>query len=160
MQKEKSSPNKKNKSSKETGASDVQSLLSDYETASRNKDLEGLLSLYSPDHVAFDVVPPFSRTGMDEARIAFKEWFDMYEGPIDISFEEVKTHLDRDLAVVHALVHTVGKVQGKTMDGWTRSTLVLKKQNGSWSIIHDHASFPMDMNTMQPIMKPEGKFTM
>ena len=138
-------------------SSSIRKFLDDYEQASNSKDLEGLIALYSPDHTAFDVVPPFSRHGNDAARQAFQQWFGMYSGPLQFSFEDVQIYSEGSLAVVHALTHIKGDEFGKMSDGWSRSTLVLKNENGKWRIIHDHASMPFDMKTMKPIMNPDAQ---
>ena len=40
------------------------------------------MSLYSPDIVYFDLVPPLHYVGADALRQRFLDWFDSFEGPI------------------------------------------------------------------------------
>ena len=46
--------------------------------AIRKKDIERLMSLYSPDIIYFDVVPPLQYTGAAALRERFLQWFDGY----------------------------------------------------------------------------------
>ena len=46
------------------------------------KDIDRLMSLYSPDIVYFDLVPPLQYVGADALRERFLDWFDSFEGPI------------------------------------------------------------------------------
>ena len=46
------------------------------------KDIDRLISLYSPDIVYFDLVPPLQYVGADALRRRFLDWFDGFEGPI------------------------------------------------------------------------------
>ena len=56
--------------------SEVRALLDSRSEAVRTKDIDRLMSLYSPDIVYFDVVPPLQYTGSAALRGRFLEWFD------------------------------------------------------------------------------------
>ena len=43
------------------------------------KDIERLMSLYSPDILYFDVVPPLRYAGSAALRGRFKQWFDAFD---------------------------------------------------------------------------------
>ena len=47
--------------------------------AIRRRDLDVLMSLYAPDIVYFDVVPPLRYDGAAALRARFLEWFDGYQ---------------------------------------------------------------------------------
>ena len=46
------------------------------------KDLDGLVALYGPDTVTFDLMPPAQVDGIDHYRKNFERWFAAMPGPI------------------------------------------------------------------------------
>src|SRR5262249_36781337 len=61
--------------------SEIQALLESWVDACQAKDIDRLMSLYSPDIVYYDVVPPLQFAGSDEVRRNFLRWFDESDGP-------------------------------------------------------------------------------
>ena len=64
--------------------SEIRALLKRQSDAMRAKDIDRLMSLYSPDIVYFDVVPPLRFVGSAALRARFLEWFDGFKGAIDM----------------------------------------------------------------------------
>ena len=62
--------------------SEVRALLHSRADACMAKDIDRLMSLYSPDIVYYDVVPPLQFVGAADVRRNFMRWFDEYDGPI------------------------------------------------------------------------------
>ena len=56
--------------------SEVSALLDSRSEAARSKDIDQLMSLYSPGIIYFDVVPPLQYVGSDALRGRFLNWFD------------------------------------------------------------------------------------
>ena len=55
--------------------------------------------------------------------------------------------VEGDLAVVYGLSQMTGKkTYGEQVDSWSRRTVVLKRLDSVWKIVHDHASFPLVMD--------------
>ena len=63
-----------------TALTEVRALLDIREEACRAKDIIRLMSLYSPDSISFDLVPPLQFTGSAAIRRNFLRWFEEYEG--------------------------------------------------------------------------------
>jgi ketosteroid isomerase-like protein len=52
-----------------------------------------------------------------------------------------------DLAFAHGLLHLTGsRTSGEQTDVWVRQTFCLRRVNGAWRIVHEHASVPFYMD--------------
>jgi uncharacterized protein (TIGR02246 family) len=112
----------------------------------QGKDLEGLKRLYAADIVSFDIEPPLQHVGI-EAKL--KNW-----APVFTFFERV-TYEVRDLTLTVgddvAFGHAFGRLSGTLKNGtatngmWVRVTYCLQKIDGTWLIVHDQVSVPLDI---------------
>ncbi len=124
---------------------EVLELLNRRVEVSQVKDIERLMSFYSPDIVYFDVVLPHHFTGADEVRRNFLRWFAEYEGDISLKTHELKVVVSGDVAFAHMLHRDSGvRRSGQDLVIWVRSTVCLERTDGRWSITHEHISFPID----------------
>jgi ketosteroid isomerase-like protein len=123
--------------------SGVQTLLHSRVEASETKDIDQLMSLYSPDIVYYDVVQPLEFTGSEDVRRNFLRWFGEYDGPISLETHELNVAIDNDVAFAHMLHVDSGKrkngIEGAV---WIRSTVCCRRSNGKWLITHEHISMP------------------
>ncbi|MEJ3655487.1 nuclear transport factor 2 family protein [Actinomycetes bacterium KLBMP 9759] len=121
----------------------VMTLLENRVDACRAKDLDRLMSLYSPDIVYFDVVPPLQFAGTADVRRNFKRWFDEYEGPILLQTHELNVAVSGDVAFA-SMLHVDDGRRNNGIDGavWIRSTVCAQRINGTWLITHEHVSLP------------------
>jgi ketosteroid isomerase-like protein len=109
------------------------------------KDIERLMSLYSPDVVYFDLVPPLQYVGADALRERFREWFESFEGPIGQEISELNVVESGDVAIAHMLIKAGGKRRnGPEVSFWVRTTDGCRRSNGEWLITHEHVSLPVD----------------
>jgi ketosteroid isomerase-like protein len=83
--------------------SEVRALLDSREDACRAKDIDRLMSLYAPDSIYFDVVPPLQFTGTAAIRRNFQRWFDEYVGPIGLDTRDLHVSVNGDVAFAHML---------------------------------------------------------
>jgi ketosteroid isomerase-like protein len=108
------------------------------------------MSLYSPDIVYFDVVPPLQGfIGLDAVRRNFERWFSEYEGKIELETRDLGIAVDGDVAFAHMLHLDKGnKHFAKTglSEAWVRSTVCCRQINGEWLITHEHISWPFEFN--------------
>lgn len=128
-----------------SGDSEIRALLDSRVDACQRKDIDRLMSLYSPDIVYFDVVPPLQFTGPDEVRRNFLRWFGEYDGPIELETHELHVAMSGDVAFVHMLHVDSGKRKDGVPQGavWLRSTVCCQRSNGKWLITHEHISLPL-----------------
>jgi ketosteroid isomerase-like protein len=125
--------------------SEIQALLDNRVAACQAKDIDRLMSLYSPDIVYYDVVPPLRFTGPDEVRRNFLRWFDEYDGPIGLETQELDVAVCGDLAFARMLHLDSGTRKQGVPEGavWLRSTVCCRRSNGKWLIAHEHISLPL-----------------
>lgn len=110
------------------------------------KDIDGVMSLYAPSIVSFDIVPPLRYVGADNKRRAWQEAFAAYAGPASYEVRELNVAAEGELAFVHSLNHVSGTLaSGHSSDLWLRWTACFRRIGGVWLIVHDHASVPADL---------------
>src|SRR5690349_2446998 len=112
---------------------DVRALLDHRTEACRAKDIDRLMSLYSPDIVYFDVVPPLRFIGTDAVRGNFVRWFKEYEGPIGLGTRELNIAMNGDVAFAHMLHLDKGNAnlpeEQRERGFWLRSTVCCQRSN-------------------------------
>jgi ketosteroid isomerase-like protein len=124
---------------------EVRALLDSRVEACRVKDIDRLMSLYSPDSIYFDVVPPLQFVGSAAIRRNFLRWFDEYEGPIGLETRDLNIVTSGDIAFAHMLHLASGtRKNGDETKTWVRSTVCCQRPNNRWLITHEHISLPID----------------
>ncbi len=134
-------------------------LLNHRAEACREKNIDRLMSLYSPDIVYFDVVPPLQGfVGHDAVRRNFLRWFKEYDGPIGLETRDLDIAVDGDVAFAHMLHIDKGNrhfAKAGLTEAWVRSTVCWRRSSdGEWLITHEHISWPFEFN------KEGGKLVM
>jgi ketosteroid isomerase-like protein len=128
--------------------SEIRTLLESWSEAARAKDIDRLMSVYSPDIVYFDVVPPLQFTGTDAVRANFLRWFGGFEGSIGQEVGDSHILVSGDVAVAYMLIRASGTLKdGREVGYWVRATVCCKRSNDSWLITHEHISLPFDFET-------------
>jgi ketosteroid isomerase-like protein len=125
--------------------SEVRTLLESWSEAAGAKDIDRLMSLYSPDIVYFDVVPPLRYAGSDAVRANFLRWFGGFESSIGQEIGESHILVSGDLAVAYMLIRASGTLKdGREVGYWVRATVCCKRSQHGWLITHEHVSLPFD----------------
>jgi uncharacterized protein (TIGR02246 family) len=126
--------------------SEIKALLDTWSAAVAAKDADGLMSLYAPDIVYFDVVPPLRITGAAEVRRNFQRWFGLFSGGIKSETRDLRILAGGDTAVAFKLHRSSGtRTDGRETSLWVRVTVVCRRIGGRWLIAHEHVSLPVDM---------------
>ena len=124
---------------------DVSAVLDGRVEASRTRDIDRLMSLYSPDIVYFDIIPPHQFTGTDAVRRNFLRWFAEYQGDIQLETHDLSVAVSDDVAFAHMLHPDSGtRRSGRDVTVWVRASVCLQRIDGRWLITHEHVSFPID----------------
>ena len=124
----------------------IQRLLDEGIRSLRDKNIEGVMSLYAPEVVSFDIVPPLRYLGADALRKLWEEIFFIYQGPIDYEIHDLAITIGDDVAFTHSLNRISGTMNsGQKTDLWLRWTACLRKINGKWLIVHHQNSVPVDL---------------
>jgi ketosteroid isomerase-like protein len=117
--------------------------------ALRAKDVAGLMALYAPHVVTFDLTPPL-QVHVDSYRKNFERWFASVQGPIGYETRDVHVAMSGDLAFCHYLSHVEStRATGERADYWVRVTSCFQKLGGRWLVSHEHVSMPLEIETMQ-----------
>jgi uncharacterized protein (TIGR02246 family) len=125
--------------------SEIRTLLESWSAAARAKDVDRLMSLYSPDIVYFDVVPPLQFTGSDAVRANFLRWFESFESAIGQEIRDPHILVSGDIAVAYMLIRASGTLKdGREVGYWVRATVSCKRSDQRWLITHEHISLPFD----------------
>ena len=117
------------------------------------KDIDGVMSLYAPNIVSFDIVPPLRYVGADNKRRAWQEVFAAYTGPFAYEVRDLNVTTHGELAFVHGLNHVNGTLaSGHITDLWLRWTACFRRIDGVWLVVHDHVSVPAELEHGQAVV--------
>jgi ketosteroid isomerase-like protein len=128
--------------------SEVKALLDGRSEAVWIKDIDRLMSFYSPDIVYFDIVPGLQYVGSAALRPRFLDWFDNFEGSIGQEIGDLNISADGDIAVAYMLIRASGTLKnGREVGYWVRVTTCCRRSNHRWLITHEHVSLPVDVES-------------
>jgi ketosteroid isomerase-like protein len=120
------------------------------------KDIDGVMSLYAPNLVSFDIAPHFGALrylGADNKRRAWQEAFATFTGPFDYELHDLNVTTDGELAFVHSLNHLKATLSSAQItDFWLRWTACFGRIDGVWVVVHDHVSVPADLEHGQAVL--------
>jgi ketosteroid isomerase-like protein len=126
--------------------SELTALFDDQAEAIRTKDIDRLMSLYSPDILYFDVVPPLRYVGSAALRVRFRQWFDAYKGSLSVETRDFNISASGEIAVAHWLSRVSGTLKnGHEAGFWVRATSCCQRSNDRWLVTHEHISLPVDV---------------
>jgi ketosteroid isomerase-like protein len=126
--------------------SEIAEFLENQAEAMRAKDLDLLMTFYSPDIVYFDVVPPLRFVGAEALRGRFGRWFAGFRGPIDLSIRDLTIAVSGDLALAHWFSRARGTLlNGREAGTWVRASNCSRRSPGGWLVTHEHVSVPADL---------------
>lgn len=131
----------------------IRTLLDTRVEACRAKDIDRLMSLYSPGITYYDVVLPVQFVGTDAVRGNFLRWFGEYEGPIGLETHDLTITAGGDVAFAHMLhVDSGTRRTGMNDAVWIQSTVCCERRAGRWLITHEHISLPGNW----PVLDAQG----
>jgi ketosteroid isomerase-like protein len=139
---------------------DIRALVERVHQAHHSKDAAAIAAPYAKDAAIFNLAPPLSHRGVDlEEKRA---WLDTWDGPIDCESRDLNITVGGNLAFCHGFYRLSGdpKAAGRNVSFWMRATVCLRKDEGSWRIVHEHTSVPFYMDgSLRPAfdLEPQGK---
>ena len=134
----------------QTNEAQIRALEEQLGAAMKAKDLDRIMSAYSPDEslFVFDVVPPRQYVGAKAYREDFENFLAAYPGAITVELSDLAVVADGKLGFAHYVIRVAGTDKaGKEVDNTYRITDCLRKQKGKWLIVHEHVSVPVDLAT-------------
>ncbi len=139
---------------------DIRRLIANMADAIRAADIESLRALFAPDIVSFDVGPQLQSVG---AAAKMQNWvaaFTMLAPPRDYEIRDLTIMVAGDVAFAHSFNRISGTVKSPNGDAkrvgpWVRYTGVFGKIQGTWLIVHDHVSAPLDFASGRALLNLE-----
>jgi uncharacterized protein (TIGR02246 family) len=124
--------------------------------AIRGLDLEGVMSLYAPEIVSFDLGPPLRHMGAPAKEKNWANVFAMHQRPLGYEMRDLTLTAGEDVAFAHSLNRVSGTLKnGNRTDVWLRWTACFRKIDGNWLITHDQASVPVDPQSGRALLNLE-----
>jgi uncharacterized protein (TIGR02246 family) len=135
---------------------EIRQLIDGFQQAIRAKDLGGVLAVYAPDIVSFDLVPPMQHVGIAAYRRPWEATFASFEGPIGYQVSDLHVTAAGEVAFSHSLNRMSGTTKdGQTTSMWVRWTACFRKLDGRWRITHEQVSVPIDMDSGRALLDLE-----
>ncbi len=132
---------------------EIKRVIEGYVEALRAKDIDGVMSMYAPEIVTFDVVPPLQYVGADAMRKRWEEVFSLLPGPFGYEIADLSITVGEDMAFTHSFNRTSATLPtGQKIGTWVRSTACWRKIGGQWLIVHDQISVPVDVQTGRAVL--------
>jgi len=120
-------------------------------------DIDGIVSHYAPDILAFDAVSQLQFKGVNAYRKHWEACLSMCpRGTMIFEIHDLNIRAGSDLAFATALNRCGGTGEnGEEKAGWMRMTVCYRKTNGRWIVVHEHFSAPFDMESLKVLdLKP------
>lgn len=131
----------------EKAETDIHELMDSWLKAVQAKDIDGIVSHYAPDILAFDAISQLQFKGVDAYRDHWEACLSMCSaGEMVFKIDDLKIVAADDVAFSHCLNWCGAKDEnGEEKAGWMRMTACYRKINGNWKVVHEHFSVPFDV---------------
>ncbi|MGW0574311.1 YybH family protein [Streptomyces tauricus] len=127
---------------------EIRTRMQDWKEAFESKDVDSIMAFYAPEgFTAFDLMPPFQFEGGEMWRKNWVNFYEAFDGPIELELADLRVYAQADLAIARCAVRLDGTMFGHHMDSWVRTTNCFQRIEGEWLMIHDHVSWPTDFAT-------------
>ncbi len=132
---------------------EIKRVIEGYVEALRAKDIDGIVSIYAPELVSFDIVPPLQYVGADAYRKHWEEGFSSLQGPFGYEIADLSITVSDDVAFTHSLNRSSATLNtGQKIGNWLRWTACWRKIGGKWLLVHMHVSVPVDVETGKAVL--------
>ena len=122
----------------------IRTLIEQWAAAVHRGDMDAVLVDHSQDIVMFDVPPPQDGVrGIDAYRETWPGFFEWQAGGASFEIVSLEVTAGQDVAYAHALLRCgTPKELAEQPANRLRLTLGLRKEQGRWTVAHEHHSFP------------------
>lgn len=141
-----------------TDAQEIEALVHERARAVLERRGDVLLGREHPTVLSYPVLPPTRSRGRASTEDAMTAWFESYADGPGYTVHGLEVDVTDDLAYAAFFYHVTGSLHGGSeVDMWVRSTLVYRRGEGAWQIVHSHESVPFDPATGQGLIsEPPG----
>jgi ketosteroid isomerase-like protein len=129
---------------------DIEALEKRFTEAVIAKDVNAIMACYAPGNqlFVFDAIPPRQYPSSDAYKKDWQELLSGFPGPLTYSLSEQSITVVGDVAYGHNIqTGQFTRKDGSKLDTAVRVTDVYRKIAGKWLIVHEHVSFPVDLDT-------------
>ena len=138
---------------KKNDEAEIQRVIEGGVEAIRDKNIEGVMSLYAQEVVSFDIMPPLRYVGAEAFRKPWEEVLSSFQGPIGYEIHDLSITVGEDVAFTHSLNRISGTMNtGQQTALWLRWTACWRRVNGKWLIVHHQNSVPVDLETGRAVL--------
>ena len=138
---------------KQNDEAELKRVIESYVEAFRAKDLDGVMSIYAPQIVTFDVVPPLQYVGAEAMRKRWEAVFSEFSGPVGYEIADLSITVGEDMAFTHSFNRASATLpSGQQIGTWVRWTACWRKIGGQWLLVHDQVSVPVDLQTGKAVL--------
>ena len=131
----------------------LRDLIDGFVKSIRDKDIDGVMSVYASDLVAFDIVPPLQYESAEAFRIVWQGIFELFEDAIQYEIRDLSITAGDDVAFSHSFNRLNGTMKnGIKSDLWVRWSACFRKINGTWRIAHVQVSVPVDLASGKAVL--------
>ena len=123
----------------------IRRLIEEWASAVRAKDIGRVVAHHTDDVLMFDVPPPVAVRGISAYRQTWPAFFEaLTAGEAAFHIVELNVTASDTVAFATALLRCGKKEElAKDDSPQLRLTIGLRKEEGTWSIAHEHHSFPL-----------------
>ena len=131
---------------------EIRRLIADQQTAVYAKDIDGIMAHYAADLTVFNVKPLFRIQDRNDWRRVWETSLSHFPASFGTETRDLTIRVSGDLALAHYLLCFTG-LPGDA--SWIRVTVVYRRTEGRWLIVHEHNSVPFDPETLRPVFALE-----
>jgi ketosteroid isomerase-like protein len=128
-----------------TNEQEIRTVIERWVDAVHTGDLATVVEDHSADIVMFDVPPPYAGVrGLDEYRETWPGFFQWQASGAVFEIESLDVTAGEEVAFAFALLKCGMAEDFPSQPSRLRLTLGLRKDNGRWTVSHEHHSFPSE----------------
>ena len=138
-------------------ANPVTAALEAYRAAVAAQDVGAFAAVYADDVHVFDAWEQWQYSGIEAWRAMATGWFSsLGDESVSVEFTDVRTFVGDAVAFGHAdVTYTAIASNGDRLRSITnRLSVGLERQDGSWRVVHEHTSLPIDPESNSAIFAP------
>ncbi len=138
-------------------ANPVTAALEAYRAAVAARDVGAFAAVYADDVHVFDAWELWQYSGIEAWRAMATGWFSsLGDESVSAEFTDVRTFVGDAIAFGHAdVTYTAIASNGDRLRSITnRLSVGLERQDGSWRVVHEHTSLPIDPESNSAIFAP------
>lgn len=127
---------------------EVRSLHQRWFTSTSARDLDGLMIGIADDVVSYEHIAPLQYSGLSQVRQVCERGLDTGVGEVTWQIPDLTVLAEGGLAVAWGLNRIrVDGPDGQPTETWSRGTRVFRRTGETWTMVHQHLSYPCDPQT-------------